>query len=623
MNILIPILGQGLRFAEENYIFPKAMIRSCGDHLLSKIIKSIKFNKLVNSIYILYREEFDSFNFKETILHNTGYLENLKFIPYNKNTRGAAESILIGSELIDNNEKILVLDCDTTYNTDIVETVKKFNNGIVYTKNYDSKAVYSYIIFDDNNKLLSIEEKNKISNNICTGAYLFKNKSYIKKYASLAIESYKAKECYISSIYQEMIKNKENIDAIYIKNFNCYGTPEQLKKLSSNIHCCSNFEQKRFCFDLDNTLVSYPRIPGDYKTVSPLDRNINFLNYLYGIGHYIIIYSARRMKTHNGDVEKVKLDIEEITIETLKKFNIPYHELIFGKPYADFYIDDLAINAFGDIEKETGFYMLHTEPRSYNSLKINKFTVEKFSKNIDGETYYYQNIPNEIKHLYPKVISYKESSILIEKINGIPLSYLYVSKEFNEDLLYSLLKNIKLLHKILPEKNFSYDIYINYTTKLKERINLLNLNKYENFYNIYNSVVDVLNDYEAKKLGICGIIHGDPVFSNILIDCENKMKFIDMRGKLGCNLNIYGDIMYDYAKIYQSIIGYDFVLYNKIIDKEKLEKYKKIFKKYIVLNYGELYINYIKNITNSFIISLLPLHSESNRKKFYELINNS
>ena len=41
-----------------------------------------------------------------------------------------------------------------------------------------------------------------------------------------------------------------------------------------------------------------------------------------------------------------------------------------------------------------------------------------------------------------------------------------------------------------------------------------------------------------------------------------------MRGKLNETYSLYGDEMYDWAKLYQSIIGYDFILLNKHLDFE-------------------------------------------------------
>ena len=62
------------------------------------------------------------------------------------------------------------------------------------------------------------------------------------------------------------------------------------------------------------------------------------------------------------------------------------------------------------------------------------------------------------------------------------------------------------------------------------------------------------------------MIHGDPVFTNILINEYDEIKFIDMRGLVGDKLTIYGDWLYDWSKIYQSLIGYDHILLGKEIN---------------------------------------------------------
>jgi capsule biosynthesis phosphatase len=107
-----------------------------------------------------------------------------------------------------------------------------------------------------------------------------------------------------------------------------------------------NIGKLRICFDLDNTLVTFPTIPNDYTSVKPIMKMINLLISLKQTGHEIIIYTARRMKTHQNNVGKVIKDIAFVTINTLEKFNIPYDELIFGKPIADIYIDDKALNPY-------------------------------------------------------------------------------------------------------------------------------------------------------------------------------------------------------------------------------------------------------------------------------------
>ena len=50
------------------------------------------------------------------------------------------------------------------------------------------------------------------------------------------------------------------------------------------------------------------------------------------------------------------------------------------------------------------------------------------------------------------------------------------------------------------------------------------------------------------------VIHGDPSFSNSLVDKDNKVWLIDPRGSFG-NTKIFGDRRYDWAKFYYSAVG--------------------------------------------------------------------
>ena len=85
-----------------------------------------------------------------------------------------------------------------------------------------------------------------------------------------------------------------------------------------------------------------------------------------------------------------------------------------------------------------------------------------------------------------------------------------------------------------------------------------------------------------------------------------------MRGKIDRE-TIHGDIYYDYAKIYQSLMGYDFILN----DIEINDAYLKPLRKYFESKYM---FDYLKILTASLYISFLPLH-EYDDKKFSKYIN--
>jgi 3-deoxy-manno-octulosonate cytidylyltransferase (CMP-KDO synthetase) len=87
------------------------------------------------------------------------------------------------------------------------------------------------------------------------------------------------------------------------------------------------------CFDLDGTLCS--NTFGEYERAEPFAWAIERLNRLADAGHRVVIHTARGTATG--------LDWSELTREQLQLWGVVYHELRFGKPSADVYVDDRAV----------------------------------------------------------------------------------------------------------------------------------------------------------------------------------------------------------------------------------------------------------------------------------------
>jgi hypothetical protein len=94
-----------------------------------------------------------------------------------------------------------------------------------------------------------------------------------------------------------------------------------------------------------------------------------------------------------------------------------------------------------------------------------------------------------------------------------------------------------------------------------------------------------------------------------------------MRGVLGNDLSIYGDIFYDYAKVFQSIIGYDYILLDKNINLEYQQEFINIFNNFISNKYNDKILYNIKMITNTLLFSLMPLHDNAKSINYFKLIN--
>jgi hypothetical protein len=90
-----------------------------------------------------------------------------------------------------------------------------------------------------------------------------------------------------------------------------------------------------YCFDIDGTLCTNTN--GDYELAEPFPAAVAAVNRLHEKGHVIQLYTARGSTTG--------IDWRALTERQLAAWGVRYHELYLGKPTADVYIDDRAINA--------------------------------------------------------------------------------------------------------------------------------------------------------------------------------------------------------------------------------------------------------------------------------------
>ena len=112
---------------------------------------------------------------------------------------------------------------------------------------------------------------------------------------------------------------------------------------------------KSIVFDLDDTICfpnhSEKSTYRKYGLARPNTAIIERMHKLKNEGFHITISSARRMLTHNGDLNKILDDVLVVTEDWLNTYNVPYDNLIFGKPYSStYYVDDKAMNLSQFIE---------------------------------------------------------------------------------------------------------------------------------------------------------------------------------------------------------------------------------------------------------------------------------
>lgn len=179
------------------------------------------------------------------------------------------------------------------------------------------------------------------------------------------------------------------------------------------------------------------------------------------------------------------------------------------------------------------------------------------------------------------------------------------------------------------ERTGEPNLYANYGTKLRSRYFAFK-ERYDGLgstaANYFERLNEFLDTYEAEEKGVrMAIIHGDPVFSNVILSPdESRASFIDVRCQLSSTLTMEGDLHYDLAKVLQSLMGYDHILLTPLdqlpkgeeklledADERVLENLREVFWEWVEGTYGlGVHRKTLLRITASLMFSLIPLHKE-------------
>jgi thiamine kinase-like enzyme len=208
--------------------------------------------------------------------------------------------------------------------------------------------------------------------------------------------------------------------------------------------------------------------------------------------------------------------------------------------------------------------------RFFNEVKILETTVEKraidlsYNHLITNEISWYKSVGDLGFRRIPKIHSV--DPFVMSRING---EHAYQMNDLSErekrSVLADYIDTLISLHDLGIRPAVSDDtksVYIDKTIQRVEKVSaiipnfdqkLITINgkKCKNIFtqNLWKEINRELTSNTFSP------IHGDPTFSNSLVDKNLKIWFIDPRGYFAKEGSIWGDPLYDFAKVYYSAVG--------------------------------------------------------------------
>jgi dTDP-glucose pyrophosphorylase len=232
MKVIIPMAGRGSRFEQAGFANPKPLIDVQGKPMIQRVIDNIDLP--AEYIFLVLQEHLDRFNLAELLPSFTKH--PVRIVPVAQVTEGAACTVLLAREFIDNDEELLLANSDQLVDWDppaFVDDMRSKNaDGGILTF-YATESKWSFAKVDPRTGLvLEVAEKNPISTNATVGIYYYKTgRSFVAGAEQMIGKNIRTNnEFYVCPIYNELIEAGLKVYNYPVSEMWGVGTPEDLAK---------------------------------------------------------------------------------------------------------------------------------------------------------------------------------------------------------------------------------------------------------------------------------------------------------------------------------------------------------------------------------------------------------
>ena len=234
MNVLIPMAGNGSRFAQAGYTFPKPLIEVHGKPMIQVVVENLAVE--ANYIFVVQKSHREKYNLDSML---SLICPGCKIVEVDSVTEGAACTVLLAKDFIDNDEPLVIANSDQFIEWNSLEFFYKMNEqnldaGIVSFRATHPK--WSYAKVDDRGFVTEVAEKNPISDIATVGVYYWKQgKDFVKYAESMILKDIRVNnEFYVCPVFNEAISDGLKIKTFDVPKMWGIGTPEDLNYFLKN-----------------------------------------------------------------------------------------------------------------------------------------------------------------------------------------------------------------------------------------------------------------------------------------------------------------------------------------------------------------------------------------------------
>jgi len=233
VTIVIPMAGNGRRFTMAGYTDPKPLFQVRGKPMISWVVDNLAVPN-ARFVFVIRADYPESC--KD---HLRSVAPGCSIIVVDKVTEGAACTVLLAKDLINNDTPLIIANSDQFIEFDAGEFVRSFiesgADGKISTFDGERNPKWSYAAVSDG-FVTEVREKDPFSDHATTGVYMWKRGSDFVRFAEQMISKNIRvnNEFYTVPVYNEAIAAGLKITVSDCKKMWGLGVPEDLEVFLSN-----------------------------------------------------------------------------------------------------------------------------------------------------------------------------------------------------------------------------------------------------------------------------------------------------------------------------------------------------------------------------------------------------
>lgn len=359
--------GHGSRFVSAGFTDPKPLIPVLGKPMIAWVIENLRPTCDHRFIFICQAEHLEHYPLRQLLEKKA---PGCTILEVSQVTQGAACTVLLAKQYIDNENPLMIANCDQYIDINIdtyLAAMQADIDGLIMTMT-ERDPKWSYVGFDKSGKIYQVVEKEVVSDEATVGIYNYQYGADFVRSAKKMIEKNLRvnNEFYVAPAYNEMIAEGKTLTHFNVgcvgNGMHGLGTPTDLEQFVArqkqlmNLHLFFDVfiedaplgiyfrgHRKRFDEDykirtsasayrfqtkLDITrysLASYQAVPWVSETIRIVCEKPEFEE----------VYEEAKVLFPNGNVQKTRSDTAQKYYAALSELGLDDDAWIFFSPNND------------------------------------------------------------------------------------------------------------------------------------------------------------------------------------------------------------------------------------------------------------------------------------------------